>query len=60
MLKETFAKANLTAEIEVYTDAAHGWARPIRALQRTTSRKGLESTARVVRESFGLSPRPPA
>src|SRR5664279_4578513 len=27
-LKDTFAKANLTAEIEVYTDAAHGWCPP--------------------------------
>jgi len=28
LLKETFAKANLSAEIEVYTDAAHGWCPP--------------------------------
>jgi carboxymethylenebutenolidase len=28
VLKETFAKANLTAEIEVYTDSAHGWCPP--------------------------------
>jgi len=28
VLKETFAKANLSAEIEVYTDAAHGWCPP--------------------------------
>ena len=28
VLKETFAKANITAEIEVYTDAAHGWCPP--------------------------------
>jgi len=28
VMKETFAKANLTAEIEVYTDAAHGWCPP--------------------------------
>jgi carboxymethylenebutenolidase len=27
-LKETFAKANLPAEIEVYTDTAHGWCPP--------------------------------
>ena len=27
-LKETFAKANLAAEIEVYTGAAHGWCPP--------------------------------
>src|ERR1700712_2645246 len=27
-LKETFAKANLPAEIEVYTDSAHGWCPP--------------------------------
>jgi len=27
-LKETFAKANLTAEIEVYPGAAHGWCPP--------------------------------
>jgi carboxymethylenebutenolidase len=28
VLKETFAKANLTAEIEVYTNASHGWCPP--------------------------------
>jgi carboxymethylenebutenolidase len=28
VLKDTFAKANLTAEIEVYADAAHGWCPP--------------------------------
>lgn len=28
ILKETFAKANLRAEIEVYADAAHGWCPP--------------------------------
>jgi carboxymethylenebutenolidase len=28
ILKETFAKANLPAEIEVYTGAAHGWCPP--------------------------------
>jgi carboxymethylenebutenolidase len=28
VLKKTFAKANLRAEIEVYTDAAHGWCPP--------------------------------
>jgi len=28
VLKETFAKANLLAEIEVYTGAAHGWCPP--------------------------------
>src|SRR5208283_5903910 len=28
ILKETMAKANLTAEIEVYVDAAHGWCPP--------------------------------
>ncbi len=28
VLKETFAKANLVAEIEVYVDAAHGWCPP--------------------------------
>jgi carboxymethylenebutenolidase len=28
VMKETFAKANLSAEIEVYTDAAHGWCPP--------------------------------
>ena len=27
-LKETFAKANLSAEIEVYADTAHGWCPP--------------------------------
>jgi carboxymethylenebutenolidase len=28
VMKETFAKANLPAEIEVYTDSAHGWCPP--------------------------------
>ena len=28
VLKETFAKANLQAEIEVYEGAAHGWCPP--------------------------------
>ena len=28
VLRETFAKANVPAEIEVYTDAAHGWCPP--------------------------------
>jgi carboxymethylenebutenolidase len=28
VMKETFAKANLPAEIEVYADAAHGWCPP--------------------------------
>jgi carboxymethylenebutenolidase len=28
VLKDTFAKANLAAEIEVYTGAAHGWCPP--------------------------------
>ncbi len=28
VLKETFSKANLPAEIEVYADAAHGWCPP--------------------------------
>ena len=28
VLKETFAKANVPAEIEVYTGSAHGWCPP--------------------------------
>ena len=28
VLNETFAKANLPAEIEVFTGAAHGWCPP--------------------------------
>src|SRR6187549_722080 len=28
VMKDTFAKANLAAEIEVYTDSAHGWCPP--------------------------------
>jgi len=28
VLKDTFSKANLPAEIEVYTGAAHGWCPP--------------------------------
>ena len=27
-MKETFAKADLAAEIEVYTGSAHGWCPP--------------------------------
>ncbi len=28
VMKETFAQANLTAEIEVYAGSAHGWCPP--------------------------------
>ena len=55
VLKETFAKANLPAEIEVYEGAAHGWCPPdSRRLQRAAGREGVEPFARAVRESTGL------
>src|SRR5580698_9454875 len=47
VLKETFAKAKLPAEIEVYA----GFAR----VQRAASRESLEPPARAVRKSAGLS-----
>ena len=59
VLKETFAKANLPAEIEVYTGAAHGWCPPdSRRLQRAAGREGLEPPARAVRKSAGLKESP--
>ena len=43
VLKETFAKANLPAEIEVYTGAAHGWCPSgFAGLQRAAGREGME------------------
>ena len=54
VLKETFAKANLPAEIEVYTGAAHGWCPPdSQRLQRAAGREGLEPPARAVRKGSG-------
>ena len=55
MLKETFAKAKLPAEIEV-PGAAHGWCR-IRGLQRATGREGLEPFDGAMRKSSGLNTR---
>ena len=55
VLKETFAKANLPAEIEVYAGAAHGWCPPdSRRLQRAAGREGVEPSARAVRQGAGL------
>jgi dienelactone hydrolase len=55
VLKETFAKANLPAEIEVYTGRA--WLVPsgFDGLQRAAGREGMEPLARAVRKSSGLS-----
>ena len=54
VLKETFEKANLPAEIEVY-GGAHGWCPPDSArLQRTGCRKGLDASACAVRQGAGL------
>ena len=56
VLKETFAKAHLPAEIEVYTGSAHGWCPPdSRRLQRAPGRKSLEPSARALRKSSGLN-----
>ena len=50
VLKETFEKANLPAEIEVYA-GAHGWCPPDSTrLQRAGCRKGLDATAGAVRQ----------
>ena len=58
VLKETFAKANLPAEIEVYAGAAHGWCPPdSRCLQRAAGREGVEPLARAVREGAGVKNR---
>ena len=56
VLKETFGKAHLRAEIEVYAGAAHGWL-PSRfaGLQRATGREGMEPFACAVRQSPGLN-----
>ena len=54
VLKETFAKANLPAEIEVYP-AAHGWCPPdTKSLQRGAGREGVEPSARVVWKGSSL------
>ncbi len=56
VLKETFAKANLPAEIEVYTGAAHGWCPPDSTVyNERTGREGLEPVAGAVRKSSGLT-----
>jgi carboxymethylenebutenolidase len=36
VLKETYANANLPAEIEVYAGAAHGWCPPDSAVYNET------------------------
>ena len=46
MLKETFAKAKLPAEIEVYAGAAHGWCPP--DSQRLQRAAGRESVGRLL------------
>ena len=54
VLKDTFAKANLPAEIEVYP-AAHGWCPPdSQVLQRASGRKGVEPSARAIQQGSGL------
>ena len=56
VLKETFAKANLPAEIEVYTGSAHGWCPPdSQVYNEPHGREGLEPFARAVRKSSGLN-----
>ena len=58
VLKETFAKAKLPAEIEVYAGAAHGWCPPdSRRLQRAAGREGVEPPARAVRKGAGVTER---
>jgi len=55
VLKETFAKANLPAEIEVYTGAAHGWCPPDSGVyNEPQAEKGMESLARAVWKNSGL------
>src|SRR5436190_18307326 len=49
ILKETFEKAKLPAEIEVYS-GAHGWCPPDSRLQRAGRRKSLVTAAGVVRQ----------
>ena len=55
MLRESFAKAKLPAEIEVYAGAQHGWCPPdSRGLQRRPGREGLGADDRAVQSGAGL------
>ena len=54
VLKETFAKANLPAEIEVYPARARLVPAGLRGLQRAAGREGVEPAARAVRKSARL------
>ena len=56
VLKETFAKANLPAEIEVYTGAAHGWCPPDSGVynEPQAAEKAWSRLLCAVRESAGV------
>jgi len=49
VLKETFAKANLPAEIEVYTGSAHGWCPPDSQVLTSGTQGRCSSTRSVAR-----------
>jgi carboxymethylenebutenolidase len=54
VLKETFAKVNLPAEIEVY-GGAHGWCPRIPRSTTTAGREGLEPSSRALRKGSGVA-----
>ncbi len=57
--KDTFAKAGLNAEVEVYAGSALAkLPAGFRRLQRGTGREGMEPFARVIRKSSGLNIEP--
>ncbi len=54
-LKETFERANLPAEIEVYTGTAHGWRPPdSQVYTEPQSGEGMGSIAGTAWEGFGV------
>ena len=57
VLKDTFAKANLPAEIEVYTGAAHGWCPPDSGVyNEPQAEKAWTPSPRAVLESARVAP----
>ena len=56
-LKDTFAKANLPAEIEVYAGSMHGWCPPDSTVyNEPLAEKAWKPPPRSLRKSFGLKP----
>ena len=57
-LKETFEKAHLPAEIEVYADAAHGWCPPdSRVYNERQAEKAWSRLLVLYGKALGLNPK---